>query len=89
MNQGIALVIFASLVALTSTTHVFAQNASQNAMEVGSIEELEKLTGDNPLENFSFVESIGNTTETIVNATASALANITSNQTNTEQNLTG
>jgi hypothetical protein len=49
---------------------------------------LEKLTGDNPLENFSFVESIGNTTETIVNATAGALANITSNQTDTEQNLT-
>ncbi|HJS64603.1 MAG TPA: hypothetical protein VJ767_07065 [Nitrososphaeraceae archaeon] len=73
---------------LTSTTHVFAQNASQDVNAVGSIEELEKLTGDNPLENFSFVESIGNTTETIVNATASALANITSNQTDAAQNLT-
>ena len=88
MNQPITLIIFASLVALTSTTHVFAQNASQNVNAVGSIEELEKLTGDNPLENFSFVESIGNTTETIVNATAGALANITSNQTDTELNLT-
>lgn len=88
MNQGITLIIFASLVVLTSTTHVFAQNASQDVNAVGSIEELEKLTGDNPLENFSFVESIGNTTETIVNATASALANITSNQTDAAQNLT-
>jgi hypothetical protein len=88
MNQEITLIIFASLVAMTSTTYVFAQNASQNGEEIGSIEELEKLTGDNPLENFSFVESIGNTTETIVNATASALANLTSNQTETEQNLT-
>ncbi|MGB9169032.1 MAG: hypothetical protein WCB31_08915 [Nitrososphaeraceae archaeon] len=73
---------------MTSTTYVFAQNASQNEQAIGSIEELEKLTGDNPLENFSFVESIGNTTETIVNATASALANLTSNQTDTKQNLT-
>ncbi len=89
MNQAITLVIFASLVALTSTANVFAQNASQNGKDVGSIEELEKLTGGNPLENFSFVESIGNTTESIVNATASALANITSNLTNTEQNMTG
>jgi hypothetical protein len=88
MNQEITLIIFASLVAMTSTTYVFAQNASQNGVEIGSIEELEKLTGDNPLENFSFVESIGNTTETIVNATASALANLTSNQTETELNLT-
>jgi len=88
MNQEITLIIFASLVAMTSTTYVFAQNASQNGEAIGSIEELEKLTGDNPLENFSFVESIGNTTETIVNATASALANLTSNQTETEQNLT-
>jgi hypothetical protein len=88
MNQEITLIIFASLVAMTSTTYVFAQNASQNEQAIGSIEELEKLTGDNPLENFSFVESIGNTTETIVNATASALANLTSNQTETEQNLT-
>jgi len=81
------LVIFATLVALTSTSYVFAQNASQNGKPVGSIEELEKLTGDNPLENFSFVESIGNTTETIVNATASALSNITSNLTDTAQNM--
>lgn len=88
MNQEITLIIFASLVAMTSTTYVFAQNASQNEQAIGSIEELEKLTGDNPLENFSFVESIGNTTETIVNATASALANLTSNQTDTKQNLT-
>jgi hypothetical protein len=88
MNQEITLIIFASLVAMTSTTYVFAQNASQNGEAIGSIEELEKLTGDNPLENFSFVESIGNTTETIVNATASALANLTSNQTDTKQNLT-
>ena len=88
MNQAITLVIFATLVGLTSTSYVFAQNASQNVNAVGSIEELEKLTGDNPLENFSFVESIGNTTETIVNATASTLANITSNQTDTELNLT-
>ena len=88
MNKEITLIIFASMVALTSTTYVFAQNASQNVNAVGSIEELEKLTGDNPLENFSFVESIGNTTETIVNATAGALANITSNQSDTEQNLT-
>jgi hypothetical protein len=79
------------LITLTSysLSFVVAQNSSMNEQGAGSIEELEKLTSDNILANFSFVESIGNVTESLVNATATGIGNLSSNQTDTtDDNLT-
>ena len=86
MNQGITIAIFMGLLALMAINEVYAQNSSQINGALGSIEELEKLTGNKALENFSFIQSIGNATESIVNATANAIANITSNDTDTKEN---
>lgn len=83
MKHEIVLMMLMGVITLASHSPAFvlAQNSSINGQGVGSIEELEKLTSDNVLSNFSFIESIGNVTESLVNATATTIGNISSNQT--------
>lgn len=91
MKHEIVLMMLMGVITLAAHGHSFAlaQNSSINEQGVGSIEELEKLTSDNVLSNFSFVGNIGNVTESLVNATATTIGNISLNQTDMDdKNMT-
>ena len=83
MKHGMALIMLVgiSTMMLPSLALGFAQNTSIDEQAMGSIGEIENLTSGNILANFSFIESIGNVTESLVNSTASTIGNISSNQT--------
>ena len=83
MKHGIALIMLVgtATMMLHGLSLGFAQNTSIDEQAAGSIAEIENLTSGNILANFSFIESIGNVTENLVNTTASTIGNISSNLT--------
>jgi hypothetical protein len=80
MDVRIFIVGIAIGLVLSGGTAVFAQsNTTGNSTEIGSAEELSKLTSNNSLSNLSSMTTFNDTGATTFNDTGT---NATSNQTN-------